>query len=172
MTTQARLILMRHAKARSEAGDDGDFARPLAERGLADARRMGEWLAARAPAIERFLCSPALRARQTAEHVLAQWPAATQPVPMWEPELYLAEPTEILAVIEREPAPTTLVLGHNPGLEELLLHLAPEAASRVPHASLMPTAAVYLIGLPPEDVALRAGCGRLLDHARPEAALD
>jgi phosphohistidine phosphatase len=58
------LILWRHADA--EDGDD-DLARNLTHKGHRQAKRMARWLHAYLPARVRVLCSPANRARQTAD---------------------------------------------------------------------------------------------------------
>lgn len=57
---------MRHAAA-EESGPSGDASRALTEQGRRDARKAGEALKERA--ISQILCSPRLRARETAEIV-------------------------------------------------------------------------------------------------------
>ncbi len=167
MAATTILVIMRHAKACPADPGTGDFDRPLAERGLADARRMGQWLAARAPGIERVIFSPALRTRQSAELMMAQWPPATRPMAIPEPALYLAGLPELLGAISEHLPATTAIVGHNPGLEYLLTHLLPDVAKQVADRKIMPTAAVYILEVAITDGRIVAGTARLVDQARP-----
>lgn len=67
------LILWRHAQAHDhpdgpagQQGDDKDLARPLTSRGEKQAVRMARWLDRQLPQGALILCSPAVRAEQTA----------------------------------------------------------------------------------------------------------
>ncbi|GHE60831.1 phosphoglycerate mutase [Streptomyces spiralis] len=120
-----RLVVLRHAKsARPEGVTDHD--RPLAPRGRRDAPAAGRALAASDCLPDLALCSTALRARRTWELASAEW--GTPPPVRLDPRLYAADvPTLLEAVRETPPQVETLLLiGHNPGLEELVLHLAGE----------------------------------------------
>jgi phosphohistidine phosphatase len=114
------LILMRHASA--GPGED-DRARPLSPEGLAEAERMGHALAALAEhgfRPERALVSPARRTRETLAGVrtaLAGLAAVEE-----DEALYLASPGRLLGRLQRLPdaASQVLLVGHNPGLAELV----------------------------------------------------
>jgi phosphohistidine phosphatase len=118
-----RLLLFRHSKAeRPELGTE-DRARPLMERGRRDAARIGAFMAAHALKPDRVLVSPAVRTQETWKHLstaLKPAPAATL-----NEKLYDATPHAILAAIKDVPASahTLMVVGHNPGLQELALML-------------------------------------------------
>ena len=137
------LQLLRHAK--SSWADDGlsDRDRPLAGRGRAAAGGVGERLAA-AGAPDLILCSPARRARETCERLIAEL-GAPPPVHV-DDRLYLASAEDILAVVRaREDAPGRLMaIGHNPGMQTLAAMLA--AAADPPLAAQLrrrfPTAAL------------------------------
>ncbi|MGY6019296.1 SixA phosphatase family protein [Streptomyces spinosirectus] len=120
-----RLVVLRHAKS---AWPDGvaDHERPLAPRGLRDAPAAGRALAEADCLPDLALCSTALRARQTWELASAQW--GTPPPVRRDPRLYGADATELLDVVHEVSAEveTLLLVGHNPGLEELVLDLAGE----------------------------------------------
>ncbi|QNA76835.1 histidine phosphatase family protein [Streptomyces sp. So13.3] len=127
MSGTRRLVILRHAKS---AWPDGvpDHDRPLNRRGLRDAPAAGRWLdeAGRLP--DLVLCSSARRTRQTWELAAAELDGA--PPVRYEPRLYAADDDDLLDVV-REVAPdvgTLLLVGHNPGLQELALLLAGEAA--------------------------------------------
>lgn len=118
-----RLVVLRHAKS---AWPDGvaDHQRPLAPRGHRDAPVAGRMLAEYDCLPDLALCSTAVRARETWELAAAQW--GTPPPVRHDPRLYAADVSELLAVVHEVPAAvgTLLLVGHNPGLEELVLELA------------------------------------------------
>lgn len=119
-----RLILLRHAKAIAAAPDLDDRDRRLADRGRADAIRMGQFLKEEACVPELVLCSTALRTRETLDLVVPQLGAA--PAVRHLPELYLARWLTIVNLVRqvREKCSTLMVVGHNPGLEEAARKLA------------------------------------------------
>jgi phosphohistidine phosphatase len=113
------LILLRHAKS-DYPGGARDFDRPLAERGEAEATLAGDWLRANLPPVDRVLCSPALRTRQTLTAVGIDAPAD------FPEEIYDAGSTDILDAIRAvDPGVRTLlVVGHAPGIPSLASMLA------------------------------------------------
>ncbi|MFF8012087.1 histidine phosphatase family protein [Streptomyces sp. NPDC007929] len=118
-----RLVLLRHAKAAWPL-DVADHERPLAPRGRRDAPAAGRALAAADLLPDLALCSTALRARRTWDLAAAEW--GTPPPVRHDRRLYAAGPSGLLAVVHEVPAEveTLLLVGHNPGLEELVLALA------------------------------------------------
>jgi phosphohistidine phosphatase len=135
-----RLLILRHAKSSWANSSISDWQRPLNERGLRDAPRAGEWLRERALTPDLILTSDAVRARTTAEAV-ARAAGYSQEIRI-EPSLYHARPDDVLAVLGgvSAEARTVLVVGHNPGLEELVQQLTGE------HHDL-PTAALVHIAM-------------------------
>ncbi|MFF9768769.1 SixA phosphatase family protein [Streptomyces sp. NPDC014636] len=117
-----RLVVLRHAKAAWPEGVE-DHRRPLAPRGLRDAPAAGRALAA-GSLPDLALCSTAVRARRTWELVSAEW--ATPPPVRYDRRLYAADAADLLEVVHEVPAEvrTLLLVGHNPGLEELVRTLA------------------------------------------------
>lgn len=118
-----RLVVLRHAKsARPEGVADHD--RPLAPRGHRDAPAAGRALAEADCLPDLALCSTALRARRTWELASAQW--GTPPPVRYDPGLYAADVPSLLAAVRETPpeVETLLLVGHNPGLEQLVLELA------------------------------------------------
>jgi phosphohistidine phosphatase len=117
------LLVLRHAKS---AWPDGvpDHERPLSPRGRRDAPAAGRALAEADLLPDLVLCSTAVRARQTWELASEQW--GTPPPVRLVPRLYAAGVPELLDVVHAIPAEvdTLLLIGHNPGLEELVLDLA------------------------------------------------
>ncbi len=114
------LLVLRHAKSSWRDREKSDHGRSLNKRGKRDAPRMGRLVAERDLCPDLILSSTAKRARVTAEAVAAQtgYGAAVQ----LERRLYLANPAEIIEVIRESAGEATsiMVVGHNPGLEELV----------------------------------------------------
>ncbi|MGW3267130.1 SixA phosphatase family protein [Streptomyces sp. NPDC001056] len=118
-----RLVVLRHAKSARPEGVP-DSRRPLAPRGLRDAPAAGRALAEADLLPDLALCSTAVRARQTWQLASAEW--GTPPPVRYEPRLYGAGVPALLDVVRETPpeVETLLLVGHNPGLEDLLLTLA------------------------------------------------
>jgi phosphohistidine phosphatase len=167
-----RLLLLRHASA---ASGSPDAARPLDARGRGEAERIAARLAQLGPPPDAALCSPARRARQTVEAVRRA--LAPAPALRIEAELYLASPRAILDVVGAlEPAiERALVVGHNPGLEELARELAesaPRAGERALRRALrggLGTGALAVFEIDADEwAALEAAPARLVALERPE----
>lgn len=145
-----RLILFRHAKteARSPGGDD--FGRRLVERGRSDAALMGRVLADAGLAPDLALVSPAARARETWDEAKVAFPGARV---QFRQGLYDATAEEVAAEIEAGAgtAATVMVIGHNPGLQELAVNLvldnAGSAADVDRLSAAFPTAAAAVFGV-------------------------
>jgi len=117
------LILLRHAEAMQLALGGSDRARPLSLHGEQEAREAGAWLRAQGASPDTVLCSPARRALMTVERALdVLTDAAALPAPRFLPEIYEATPGTLIALLEQHAADArqTLLVGHNPGLEQLL----------------------------------------------------
>ncbi|KUL76763.1 MULTISPECIES: histidine phosphatase family protein [unclassified Streptomyces] len=118
-----RLVVLRHAKS-AWPDDLTDHERPLAARGRRDAPVAGRLLAEADCLPDLALCSTALRARQTWDLACGQW--GTPPPVRHDRRLYAAGVADLLAVVHEVPPEvgTLLLVGHNPGLEDLVLGLA------------------------------------------------
>ncbi len=164
------LLIMRHAKSSWDAGLLRDFERPLAGRGMRDAPRMGAWLREQGLAPDGIVSSPARRARETAEQVCKTLAIPVDEV-VWDERLYLADLATLLEVLAALPAGSErwLLVGHNPGLDELVIHLCGEPLPRTASGKLMTTAAVARVAMPDEWRRLPARSGRLLALQRPKA---
>jgi phosphohistidine phosphatase len=117
------LLLMRHAKASGDGPTFDDRDRALNARGNEDAPLIAAEMKARRLIPDLILCSSARRTQETCAHVLEQ---LGHHIPVvFEPDLYLASDDEILDLIRAaDPkARVLLVIGHNPGLEDLALSL-------------------------------------------------
>lgn len=165
MTRQ--LLLLRHAKSAWDTDAGNDFERPLAQRGRETAPRMGQWMHRRGLRPDHVVSSPAKRARQTTEQVCKTLQVDLGAI-HWEDRIYEANVHTLLKVLAECPteAGRVLLVGHNPGLETLLLYLCPETP--LPDdAKLMPTAALAHIELPDDWSDLAVDSGELLLIQRP-----
>jgi len=112
------LILLRHSKSDWSGGED-DLHRPLASRGRRQAPEAGRWLAANIERIDLAVVSPAVRARSTWELVSAE--LAVPPPTRSDERVYGAAASGLLAVVRELSGEvgTVVLVGHNPGLEDL-----------------------------------------------------
>lgn len=122
-----KLYLMRHGHSPTahEAGVHSDVERPLSERGRVEAQKAAEQLKARAAKPGLALCSPLVRAKQTAEQVAAAFGA---PVRVYKPLDNLLSGAELLELVlaEHWPAHELLLVGHMPQIGEAAARLAGE----------------------------------------------
>jgi phosphohistidine phosphatase len=133
-----RLILFRHGKSSWDDPALDDFSRPLAPRGLRNVPEMGRRLARRGPCPELIVTSTAVRALSTARAVAREIGYREDDI-VEAPELYLASPGAILAVIRQTPAAahTMMVIGHNPGFTELANRLGEVRLDNMPTAAML-----------------------------------
>ncbi|MBN8534328.1 MAG: histidine phosphatase family protein [Rhizobiales bacterium] len=117
-----RLILMRHAKSAWPEGVS-DFDRPLAPRGETAAPLMGRWLGEQDFRPEVALVSSAVRTRATWAQVA---PSLVGTPARFEAKIYNARASTLLELVRAQPVSTKaiLMIGHNPGMQELAHGLA------------------------------------------------
>ncbi|HEX4377201.1 MAG TPA: histidine phosphatase family protein [Steroidobacteraceae bacterium] len=120
-----RLLLLRHGEAQPAAPGGSDVERALTAAGRAEVHDAAGVIAATGLTIDRALVSTARRTLESAEIIAAHLRLAQPPEPL--DRLYLASPSVLLQTLERCPSnyATLLVIGHNPGLSELVARLAP-----------------------------------------------
>jgi phosphohistidine phosphatase len=120
------LYLLRHAKSSWKDETLRDFDRPLKGRGRRAAEQMGQVLAEEKLKAPLVISSPAVRARETTELVLDS--AGLDLEPRFEERIYEADVRTLLDVVRAIPdsADTAIMVGHNPGFENLLGYLTGE----------------------------------------------
>ena len=118
------LLLLRHAKSSWKDSDVDDHDRPLNKRGKKDAPRMGRLLREEDVLPDLIVASSARRCRKTAEHVIQH--SGYRGETRITGELYEADASKLRAILAVLPdyVQRVLLLGHNPGMEELLESLA------------------------------------------------
>ncbi len=142
------LHLLRHAKSSWSDPALADHARPLSRRGRRDGARIAAYARRAGIEPELVLCSSAVRTLETLE-LLRPALAAGATVSV-EDELYTAPAPRLLARLHEVPDTTAsvLLIGHNPGLEELALLLASPGGELDRLAEKFPTAALATLELP------------------------
>ncbi len=161
-----RLMLLRHARTENDAPSGRDQDRRLDDRGRIDAAEIGSWIGRHPPFPDSVLVSPAVRAHQTWEIAWeAMQGSAPQPQVELLPELYGADPSQLLHIIHRASTSDPqrlMVIGHNPGMHELTLLLAGsgDASGRKALADNLPTSGLAVFDFAVDDwsdVAFRRG---------------
>jgi phosphohistidine phosphatase len=117
------LFLLRHARAVPSSAGMRDFDRSLSDQGREQAERVGKYLQQKNIGFDLVFSSTALRARETTELVLTA--AGSMSEVRYEQRIYEASTQQLLELvseIENEKKEVLLV-GHNPGIEELLKRL-------------------------------------------------
>lgn len=157
------LLILRHAKSSWADSQTDDWARTLTDRGEHDAERAGDLLKRLAIVPDVIVASDAVRAQSTA-HRVATAAGFTRKVAL-SSLLYLAAPQtviEVLRHIDTPTAPRVMIVGHNPGLEDLVSKLTGEETE-------LSTAALVQIEMPIErwtDADLDIGA-RLVNSWQP-----
>lgn len=123
-----RLILLRHGKAEPDSDSGDDFDRRLAPRGVRESADMGVRLADMGFQPQVALVSPAARARGTWE---AAQPAFPDAETRFLDHLYHADSETIRRAAEEAGASvaTVMMVGHNPGMQELTIRLLQEGSA-------------------------------------------
>jgi phosphohistidine phosphatase len=165
--TMKHLTILRHAKAERPEGYPTDLERPLTARGRKDTANITGVLHSLEPPIDWIVCSPSVRTRETAALVVDgldfEKPIA------YEDAIYEASADALLEVLSRVPPEVqhALIIGHNPGLQELTSGLAAGSTSRLNLE--LPTTGMVNLGL---EIAwwnqIRWGCGQLQLLLRPK----
>jgi phosphohistidine phosphatase len=169
-----RLLLLRHAKTEPAGPEIEDHERELLDRGRADAPAIGAYLTAKKYFPDLILSSTARRTVETVELVVEQLPRKQRIE--YVDQLYLVGWRAMLAVIRAVHAPvsTLLVVGHNPGMEQLATALSRQPVKRKERDRFdlieekFPTCALAVLDFNVarwRDVA--PGRGELTDFVRP-----
>ena len=136
------IVILRHAQAQPAHAGQADAARGLTEHGRVEAAAVARWFTEHALVFDAVLCSPAVRARETLALALGQ----AAPTTTFEPRIYEATPGTLIALLdEHRGAGRVLMVGHNPGLEQLVALLT-EGRSEIAHG--LPTAGVARLSVP------------------------
>ena len=154
--------MMRHAKSSWNNSDLADFDRPLNERGLEDAPLMGNVMYENQFQPDLIISSPAKRAKQTA--ILVRAAAQIEKEIQYDEKIYEASSRRLLQIVseQNDKLESLMLVGHNPGFEELLKNLTGEFQT-------MPTATLAVIDLEIDSWSeTKLNCGTLRVLIRPK----
>jgi phosphohistidine phosphatase len=163
-----RVYLLRHAKSSWKDGSLADRERPLAGRGRKAARAMAGHLEDEGIRPDLVLCSPARRTRETLERIEDALGDGIEA--RFEDALYGATEATLLRCLNALPdeVDSVMLIGHNPGLEDLAMALASQGAELDRLREKFPTAALATIDLPADRwSAVERGRGELVAFVRP-----
>jgi phosphohistidine phosphatase len=140
------LYLLRHAKSSWDNPALPDRERPLAPRGLRDAKRIAKHIGQLGITPALVLCSPALRTRETLDLLRPRLAEAAVEV---DEQLYGSSSETLLERIRSVPddVGSVLLIGHNPGLQDLALVLASRGAKLKRLEAKFPTAALATLAV-------------------------
>ena len=167
-------MLLRHAKTEPLGSGAEDHERQLTTRGREDCDAIGKYMARLKYAPELMLASTSSRTAETVERFVVNLPKTPQTELL--DSLYLAEAREMLAVVRGVPdkVKTLMLVGHNPGMEELATSLAREPVKRKERSRIdlieekFPTCARAVLDFSvPRWREIAAGQGELIDFVRP-----
>lgn len=162
------LTLLRHAKSTWNDPVARDFDRPLNPRGRKAARTIGREMRAQGLAFDRVIASPAVRVIETLGDVGDGYGGDLEAG--FDKRIYLASTATLLDVIHEvgDGVERLLLVGHNPGLEQLVLLLARDGALRDEVSIKYPTGTLAEIALPVRSWSeVAAGTGELMRFIRP-----
>ena len=147
-----QLIILRHGKSDWHSGAATDHERPLNDRGRVDAGRVGQWLDNNEYRPDQIACSTATRTRETIDLVMeaAGWGKLDIE---FEESLYLASESTIMYIIAENlrTCDRLMVVGHNPGMDYVLLNFCPDVTESRNH-KLMTTAAFAIFEFTDSDL--------------------
>jgi phosphohistidine phosphatase len=161
------LLLMRHAKS-DWSVDTNDFSRPLKKRGKRAAKQVGQWLYQKRLIPDIVLSSPAVRASETARKVCRQLGIAESAI-VFDPHLYEADTHTLLTILKSiGHKQRVLLIGHNPGLEQLLLTLVPHSVPLSANGKHLPTAALAHLAIESDWTELAEDAATLITLIHPD----
>ena len=166
------LTLLRHAKSGWDEPAARDFDRAINDRGKRAARTMGDYARSKGYRFDAIIASPAVRVIDTLD--IFQTAMGNENLePKWDRRIYLASSASLFDVLRDAPEGATdlLMVGHNPGLEDLILELVPDSKDEPLRAipeEKYPTAALARMELSVDRWAdIAPGAAHLVDMVRP-----
>ncbi|MEN3748636.1 histidine phosphatase family protein [Sphingomonas sp. HF-S3] len=163
------LTLLRHAKSGWDDTVARDFDRPLNPKGHRASQAVGRYMKAIGLTFDHVVASPAVRVTETLGEVEQSY--GSELAPDWDQRVYLASVATLLDIVHDLPdaADRVLMVGHNPGLEELVLALIPDHDQLRDDVEVkFPTASLAEMRFEVERWAdLKPGTGLLVRFTRP-----
>jgi phosphohistidine phosphatase len=163
-----QLFLLRHAKSSWDDPTLADHNRPLARRGRRAAKVMAKHLGRKGIAPELVLCSPSRRTRETLARIE---PGLGESADVRiDSELYAASAAALLEVLHEVPdeVESVMLIGHNPGIQDLALSLARSGSESARVRTKFPTAALVTLEFNGGWRELAPGSAELVSFVKPK----
>lgn len=162
------LLIFRHGKSVSREQAD-DFSRPITDRGKRGSQRMGVWLWQKDIRPDYIISSPAERAYVSAQKLCKAMGMDAASI-VTDRNLYGADLKSLLTVLAECPKKKQriLLVGHNPGLTDLLLYLLGGEVPAPDDGKLLPTATLARLVMPGSWKKLEFGSVQLKSLTRPD----
>lgn len=162
------LYVLRHAK--SDWGDESlrDFDRPLNHRGRKAAKTVGHEMSDRGIRPDLVIASPAVRAKETVEHMLEGLGGDLRVNE--DRRIYEASTGTLMDIVRNAPEDSEhlMVVGHNPGFQDLVVALSEPCALREEAGEKFPTGALAEIRFSIDRWSeIAPGTGQLEDLIKP-----
>ncbi|WP_102784611.1 histidine phosphatase family protein [Thalassospira sp. GB04J01] len=163
------LLILRHGKAKTPIGI-ADRDRPLKTTGKRQAQRVGAWLQDHALRPDVTVSSSAERAYVTAQKMLKAGGTHAHDIAV-DDRIYNASVAALLNVLGTFPsAPNrVMIVGHNPGLEGLVHHLASLSLPGTDDGRLLKTGTLIHLSMPDDWRQLDRDCAKIVDYVRPDS---
>lgn len=166
------LFIVRHAKSDWSDNFTNDFDRPLAKRGEKSLPIITNWLDSQRIQPGLLISSPAKRAQQTAEAIIRELNIPEQQI-VFDDRLYLASSDTLVAVLSEVAGvykypESVMLVGHNPGLENLVTLLCDDPLPYTKDGRLLTTGNVVQLRFEQSWKNIRAKQGRLINFIRPK----
>lgn len=141
------IFLLRHAKSSRDDPELADHERPLNPRGLKAAKQVADHMHRTGIAPALVLCSSARRARETAAPI--QQMLGSRAKIKLEDGLYAAGASQLLERLRQiaDSVPSVMIVGHNPGIQELGVQLSADQEAQAQLAAKFPTAALATLSV-------------------------
>lgn len=166
------LLLLRHGKSDWNKHTD-DFQRPLKQRGIQGAQRIGSWLQQQNLQPDFVLSSPAERAIATTENLCKAMGYTAQQINQ-DKRIYAANIKTLKKILAECPVHVkrVLLVGHNPELEELLMDLTGGNIDIPEDGKLLATATLARLKMPNNWKKLNRGCAEIISITRARSLPD
>lgn len=162
------LLLLRHGKSDWD-NNETDYNRPITDRGKRGAQRVGVWLAQNGLKPDMVISSPAERTRLTAQKMMKAMGESAHYI-IYDERIYEATLNDLLEVISGIPRQTkrVILVGHNPGLEQLLCYLCDKPITIPSDGKLLPTATLVHLSLSCQWKNIKKNTAEVIKIQRPK----
>ena len=164
MNTMQQLYLLRHAEAEPWSPLGNDFSRPLSDKGKQHAKALSLWATGNLAPPDTVMCSPSKRTRETLAPLLAKWPQLLATTDYVD-SIYGASLHMLLTLANDafSYSQRLLMVGHNPGLEDLLINVLRRDGAGGKHKMATGALAVFEF---PDGFKSTSANGKLLELIR------